>query len=145
MDGLFCSGLEYKDEVGYTKYNRVSERINWVGDMTRYRNPTESEMAMKSLDQHIEITPGICSGKPRIAGHRITVAHIAIWHERMGKCADEIATEYDLTLADVYAALAYYFDHREEIDQSIQESEEFVKAFRQQTFSKLAEKLQEKR
>ncbi len=102
-------------------------------------------MAMQSLDDYIEITPGICSGKPRIAGHRITVANIAVWHERMGKCADEIATEYDLTLADVYAALAYYFDHREEIDQSIQESEEFVKAFRQQTFSKLAEKLQEKR
>ena len=102
-------------------------------------------MAMKSMDQHIEITPSICSGKPRIAGHRITVAHIAIWHEHMGKCADEIATEYDLTLADVYAALAYYFDHREEIDQSIQEGEEFVKAFRQKTFSKLAEKLQEKR
>ena len=63
-------------------------------------------MAMKSLDDHIEITPGICSGKPRIAGHRITVAHIAIWHERLGKCADEIATEYDLTLANIYAALA---------------------------------------
>ena len=30
---------------------------------------------------------------------------IAIWHERMGKSADEIATEYDLTLAGVYAAL----------------------------------------
>lgn len=94
-------------------------------------------MAMKSLDDHIEITPGICSGKPRIAGHRITVAHIAIWHERMGKCADEIATEYDLTLADVYAALAYYFDHREEIDQSIQESEEFAEALRQKTPSRL--------
>ena len=72
-------------------------------------------MTMKFLDDHIEITPGICSGKPRIAGHLITVAHIAIWHERLGKCADEIATEYDLTLADVYAALAYYFDHREEL------------------------------
>ncbi len=94
-------------------------------------------MAMKSLDDHIEITPGICSGKPRIAGHRITVVHIAIWHERLGKCADEIATEYDLTLADVYAALAYYFDHREEIDQSIQESEEFAKALRQKTPSRL--------
>ena len=92
-----------------------------------------------------KLPPGICSGKPRIAGHRITVAHIAIWHERLDKRADEIATEYDLTLADVYAALAYFFDHREEIDQSIQESEEFVKAFRQQTFSKLAEKLQENR
>ena len=94
-------------------------------------------MAMKSMDEHIEITPGICSGKPRIAGHLITVAHIAIWHERMGKCADEIATEYDLTLADVYAALAYYFDHREEIDQSIQESEESAKALRQKTPSRL--------
>jgi hypothetical protein len=26
--------------------------------------------------------------------------------------ADEIAAGYDLALADVYAALAYYFDHR---------------------------------
>ena len=89
------------------------------------------------MNRHIEITPGICSGKSCIAGHRITVAHIAIWHERLGKCADEIATEYDLTLADVYAALAYYFDHREEIDQSIKESEEFVKALRQKTPSRL--------
>ena len=92
---------------------------------------------MKSLDQHIEITPGICSRKPRIAGHRITVANIVIWHERMGKCADEIATEYDLTLADVYAALAYYFDHRDEINQSIEDSKEFVKTLRQKTPSRL--------
>jgi uncharacterized protein (DUF433 family) len=78
-------------------------------------------MATKTLDQHIEITPAIAGGKPRVAGHRITVADIAVWHERLGKSADEIAAEYDLTLADVYAALAYYFDHRDEIDQSIRE------------------------
>lgn len=65
-------------------------------------------MAAKTLDQHIEITPGIAGGKPRIAGHRITVQNIVIWHERMGMSVDEIATEYDLTLADVHAALAYY-------------------------------------
>ena len=53
------------------------------------------------------------------AGRRITIQNIAIWHERMGESADEIATEYDLTLADVYAALAYYFDRRAEIDESI--------------------------
>ena len=63
-------------------------------------------MVTKVLDQHIEITPGIAGGKPRVAGHRITVQNIAIWHERMGKEADEIAAEYDVTLADVYAALA---------------------------------------
>ncbi len=79
-------------------------------------------MTRESLDQHIEITPGISGGKPRIAGHRITVENIVIWHERMGKTADEIASDYDVTLADVYAALAYYFDHREEIDQSLAET-----------------------
>ncbi len=97
----------------------------------------------KILDQHIEITPGIAGGKPRIAGHRITVQNIAIWHERMGKGADEIATEYDVTLADVYAALAYYFDHRSEIDRTIEESAAFAEALRQRSSSKLQLKLQE--
>src|SRR5262245_6043578 len=98
-------------------------------------------MATKTLDQHIEITPGIAGGKPRIAGHRISVQDIAIWHERMGQSADEIASEYDLTLADVYAALAYYFDHREEIDQSIAEGEAFAEALRRRTPSKVRQEL----
>ena len=62
-------------------------------------------MAVEALDRHIEVTPGIAGGKPRIAGRRITVRDIVIWHERLGKSADEIATECDLTLSDVYAAL----------------------------------------
>ena len=95
-------------------------------------------MATKTLDQHIEVASGISGGKPRIAGHRITVQNVVIWHERMGRSADEIATEYDLKLADVYAALAYYFDHRLEIDQDMEESEAFVAALRQQTPSKLS-------
>jgi uncharacterized protein (DUF433 family) len=76
----------------------------------------------KVLDDHIEITPGVAGGKPRISGRHITVQNMVIWHERMGKSADEIATEYDLSLADIYAALAYYFDHRVEIDSSRHES-----------------------
>jgi uncharacterized protein (DUF433 family) len=67
---------------------------------------------------HIEITPGVAGGKPRIAGHRITVQDIVVWHGFMGKSADELAMEYGLTLADVYSALAYYDDHRAEIDQA---------------------------
>jgi len=100
-------------------------------------------MVTKMLDQHIEITPGIAGGKPRIAGRRITVENIAIWHERMGKGADEIASEYEVTLADVYAALAYYFDHRSEIDRTIEESAVFVEALRQRSSSKLQLKIQE--
>jgi uncharacterized protein (DUF433 family) len=98
-------------------------------------------MAAKTLDAHIVRTPGIAGGKPRIAGHRITVQNIVIWHERMGKSADEIATEYALSLADVYAALAYYFDHREQIDASMREEEAFAQALRTDIPSALAQKL----
>ena len=94
-------------------------------------------MTPKTLDAHIDITPGVAGGKPRIAGRRITVQNVVVWHERMGKSADEIATEYDLSLADVYAALAYYFDHREGIDASIREGQAFAEALRAQTPSKL--------
>ena len=99
-------------------------------------------MTTETLNQHIEITPGISSGKPRIAGHRITVENIVIWHERLGKSADEIASDYDITLADVYAALAYYFDYRHEIDQSLEESRAFVNILRQKFSSKLPQKMQ---
>lgn len=98
-------------------------------------------MTTKTLDQHIEISSDIAGGKPRISGHRITVQDIVIWHERLGKSVDEIATEYDLTLADVHAALAYYFDHRSEIDQSIVEGQLFVNALRSMTPSKLKQRL----
>ncbi len=100
-------------------------------------------MTIKTLDEHIEITPGIAGGKPRITGRRITVQNVVMWHEWMGRSADEIATEYSLTLSDVYAALAYYYDHRLEIDEAIKDSKDFVEALRQQTPSKVAQKLNE--
>lgn len=56
------------------------------------------------ISEHIKITPGICGGKPRIAGHRIKVEDIVIYHERMGLSPDEIVSQYPtITLADVYA------------------------------------------
>jgi len=55
--------------------------------------------------------------------------------------ADEISAEYDLPLAGVYAALAYYFDHRADIDQAIEQDETFVTELRGRTPSALREKL----
>jgi uncharacterized protein (DUF433 family) len=92
------------------------------------------------VDRHIEITAGIAGGRPRIAGHRITVQNIVIWHERMGKSVDEVCAEYGLTLAEVHAALAYYFDHQDEIDQRIEDDETFVAAQRRQASSVLESK-----
>lgn len=92
---------------------------------------------MDTISRHVEVTPGIAGGKPRIAGHRITVQDIVVWHERLGLSADDIATEYDLSLADVYAALAYYYDHREDIDRTLRENDAFITTLRQRTPSKL--------
>ena len=77
------------------------------------------------LTQHIEVTPGVLGGKPRIAGHRIRVMDIVVWHERRGLSPDEIVEIYpSITLADVHAALAYYFDHRAEMDASLQDADQ---------------------
>ena len=76
-------------------------------------------------------TPGIRGGRPRIDGHRVTVADVAVWHERTGMSPDEIVFNYpSLTLSDVYAALAYYFENRERIDAEILEGETLVEKLR---------------
>ena len=98
-------------------------------------------MSTKTLDQRLESRPGVLGGKPCVAGRRIAVEHIAVWHERLGYSADEIAGEYDLELADVYAALAYYFAHRDEIDESIREGADAVRALREDSTSLLNETL----
>ena len=94
------------------------------------------------ISEHIEITPGICGGKPRIGGHRIRVQDVVIWHERMGLSPDEIVSQYpSITLADIYAALAYYHDHLEEIRQQIRAGEDSARELQAQTPSILQEKL----
>lgn len=102
-----------------------------------------ADPVQRSLDRHIEITPGIVGGKPRISGRRITVQNIAVWHERMGKSIDEIAAEHDLSFAEIHAALAYYFDHRAEVDEALKQSEAFADEQRRATPSKLHRKLQD--
>lgn len=75
---------------------------------------------------HIESTPGTCGGKPRIAGTRIRVQDIVFWTEE-GRSPDEIVSSFPhLTLADVYAALAYYHDNRSLIDQNIRDDDALV-------------------
>jgi uncharacterized protein (DUF433 family) len=88
---------------------------------------------------HIVATPGVLGGKPRIAGHRISVQDIVIWHERMGRSVDEIATDFELRLAEVYAALAYYFDHREEVDNRIRDGTGLIEELKRRFPSRLVE------
>jgi uncharacterized protein (DUF433 family) len=101
------------------------------------------EDAVLTLDRHIVATPDLLGGRPRIATRRIAVADIAVWHERMGMTVDQICDGYDLTLAEVHAALAFYFDHKREIDQRLTDDETLVAKMRAATPSLLQRKLKE--
>ncbi len=97
------------------------------------------------LDRHITIDPKVCHGRPHIEGTRIRVQDIAIWHERLGMSVDEISAEYDLSLAQIYAALAYYFDDKASIDQAIEADNAYFEAFKQNNPSLLQKKLRQLR
>lgn len=98
-------------------------------------------MAMVITDR-ITKTPNIQGGKACIAGHRIRVMDIVIWHEDLSMSPDEIVAAYpELTLSDVHAALAYYFDNVAEIRNDIRHNEVVADQLRTQFPSKLKEKL----
>lgn len=94
------------------------------------------------MSNYIESVAGTRGGKPRISGTRITVADIVLMHRRLGRALEEIAGTYDLPLAAVYAAMAYYYDHKDEIDRSLDEEEALAEAFKKNNPSRLREKLQ---
>lgn len=60
-------------------------------------------------------TPGVMGGQPRLEGHRISVLQIAEWVLDEGMEPEQVSSEFDLELADVYRALTYYYDNIEEM------------------------------
>ena len=56
--------------------------------------------------------------EPHLEGRRVTVRRLQALVEEAGKSAPEVADEFDLTVADVYAALQYYHTHPEEMEEA---------------------------
>lgn len=67
----------------------------------------------------IAINPKVRRGRAHIVGTSVTVADVAIAHIYHDQDADGIAGWYKLTLPQVYAALSYYYDHKDAIDEQI--------------------------
>jgi uncharacterized protein (DUF433 family) len=68
---------------------------------------------------HIVATPGYCGGRPRIDGTRISVQVIAEYYQLYSSVDRILEALPHLRAAEVHAALTYYFDHREEMDEEI--------------------------
>jgi uncharacterized protein (DUF433 family) len=64
-------------------------------------------------------TPDVCGGRPRIAGHRLTVHNIVIDFNAGMQPSDIVRERPQITLAQVYAALTYYHANQVAIDAEI--------------------------
>lgn len=92
--------------------------------------------------EHIEIVEGAGGPKPLIVGTRIRVQDIIVWHDKLGMSPGEIVDDYPpLTMADVHAALAYYWDYQEAMERKMAEQHAFVEGLRQMTPNRFEEKL----
>ena len=72
------------------------------------------------MDGHIRVDD---AGVARIADSRVKVIHLVMDRMQHGQDPEQMQQQFpSLSLAQIYAAFAYYHDHRIEIDQQIQES-----------------------
>lgn len=69
----------------------------------------------------IAVNPKVRNGRPCIAGTTLRVTDIVIALIMHLQSPDEIAAAYGLSLAQVYAALAYYYEHKTELDADIRQ------------------------
>ena len=84
-------------------------------------------MAIKGYP-HIELNN---RGVPVIAGTRMKVQFIAVEATRARFTAEQIQQQHlDLSLAQIHCALAYYFDHRDQVERQIEEGERLAAELR---------------
>lgn len=75
----------------------------------------------------------ICGGVPIVEGSRIRISDIAVLYDFEGLKPEQIADEFPtISIADVFSALTYYTEHREEIRKEIKERKYFFERVQQQ-------------
>ncbi len=80
--------------------------------------------------------PDIKNGQPIVVDTQIRVVDVVASFVYRGLTPEELAASYNLTMAQIYAVLAYYYDHKSEIDewfrQDAEEAEVLLKELEQQ-------------
>ena len=70
--------------------------------------------SIKTEHPHIFRVEGVCGGEPVIDSLRVGVRHVVTLYRR-GETIAEIAEALGITDAQVFHALSYFVDHRDEI------------------------------
>ena len=86
-------------------------------------------MNSKSLQtNYIVRDEGVRGGKPRIAGTGFKVQQVVIEYVHAARTVEQILKSHPhLSLAQIHAALSYYYDHQNEIESDIQEGWEYAR------------------
>ena len=85
-------------------------------------------LAAERIGSHIDDTVS----RPIVAGTDIKVSQIASEYEHLGMPPDEIAEAHPhLGLAEIHAALAYYYDHRDLIRRDWEDAEGLIATLRE--------------
>lgn len=108
-----------------SELKRLSENVAELRDELR-RSITSAEHRLVEYPTdhpHIYTNPEMHGGEPTIRTTGITVRNI-VTGVRVGYSVEELLEAYPLTRAQVYDALAYYYDHAQEIEQFIKQNEE---------------------
>jgi uncharacterized protein (DUF433 family) len=89
-----------------------------------------STSATKTAYAHIVLDS---QGRPIIEGTRMKVSQVVSEHLNWGWSPEELHFQHPhLTLGQVYSALAYYWDHKEQIDRQFAEDSAEIERMRRE-------------
>ena len=83
--------------------------------------------AAKTVYPHITKNPDICSGRACVAGTRVRVMDV-VSLKNAGLSPEEVVREFPSieSTIDVYAAVLYYADHKDEVDADFEEDKQLA-------------------
>lgn len=83
----------------------------------------------KTAYEHVVLNE---QGMPEIAGTNMKVVELVVEYNSFGWRPEEIQFNHpSLTLGQIYSALAYYWDHKAELDADIQSRSDYAEQLRQ--------------
>ena len=104
----------------------------WLQRQARESTQTPDQVADKILRQqlapdhaYVEVVEKITGSQAMLEGTRVPIS-IVIGYLRMGETPESLVENIlpHLTLAQVYDALSYYYDHQDQIEQEMAENTE---------------------
>ncbi|TAN45924.1 MAG: DUF433 domain-containing protein [Nitrospirae bacterium] len=83
---------------------------------------------LKTKHPYIVSSKKHCGGNPVIVGTKFPVRSIVFYILRQGINPEELIKEFShLTLPQIYDALSYYYEHKQQIDKELTVNEKYIR------------------